>query len=162
MQPESETPSTLQDNFFYKMPITSHGITLSYLFCQLSCLLNCNSNHSLESFNVLKIIWKQTKTHAFLTLYNHFVYEFASQTNLFYLDGQCCKNILQSSHKPKILNFCINIFVWIFPSTFSVLVLPLVNFQIISYLQCSPRQRILGWNLEDYVLISFPNSINQV
>lgn len=33
MQPEPEAPSTLQDNFFYKMPIASNGIELSYLFC---------------------------------------------------------------------------------------------------------------------------------
>lgn len=33
MQPEPEPPSTLQDNLFYKMPISSNGIKLSYLFC---------------------------------------------------------------------------------------------------------------------------------
>lgn len=33
MQPKPEPPSTLQDNFFYKMPISSNGIELSYLFC---------------------------------------------------------------------------------------------------------------------------------
>lgn len=110
MQPKPEPWSTLQDNFFYKMPISSNGIKLSYLFCWLSWFLNCNSNHLLEYFNVLKIISKQTKTHAFLTSYNHFVYEFTSHTNLFYLDSQFFKNILQNSHKPKILNFRTNIF----------------------------------------------------
>ena len=33
MQPKPEPRSTLQDNFFYKMPISSNGIKLSYLFC---------------------------------------------------------------------------------------------------------------------------------
>lgn len=126
----------LQDNFFYKMPISSNGIKLSYLFCWLSWFLNWNSKHLLEYFNVLKIISKQTKTHAFRTSYNHFVYEFASQTNLFYLDVQCFKNILQSSHKYQILKCCTNIFELIpHPPpthTFSVLVLLLVNFKIIS------------------------------
>ena len=87
---------------------------------------------------MLKIISRQTKTHAFLTSYNHFVYEFASQTNLLYLDGQSFKNILQKSHRPKILNFCTNIFVLIF-FTFSVPLLLLVHFQIISYFEVQSR-----------------------
>lgn len=133
MQPKPEPRSTLWDNFFYKMPISSNGIKLSYLFCWLSWFLNCNSNHLLEYFNVLKIISKQTKTHAFLTSYNHFVYEFTSHTNVFYLDGQFFKNILNFSQaqdfKLSYKHICTDFFFF----TFSVLVLLLVNFQIISY-----------------------------
>lgn len=60
----------------------------------------------------------KTKTHVFLTSYNHSVYEFASQTNMFYLDGQFLKNILQNSHKSKILSLFTNIFGLIFFSYF--------------------------------------------
>lgn len=105
MQPKPEPRSTLQDNFFYKMPISSNGIKLSYLFCWFSWFLNCNSNHLLEYFNVLKIISKQTKTHAFLTSYNHFVYEFTSHTNLFYLDTSFSKIFSKILTSPRFETF---------------------------------------------------------